>query len=82
MRKIINKDNGKVLCVYEHIIVTNHWEYYVCEDKQKGDLRLCLTYGYENEIGEVSLNEIRPYIRSRTTDLSELMPPPGWNWED
>jgi hypothetical protein len=38
-----------------------------------------LVDGDFQETGLVSLEEIKPYIISRTKDLN-LMPAPGWEW--
>lgn len=78
MRTMI-KDGIKI-SVRQHIITRNLWEFYVTTEP-KGDVVNCLVLGFENEFGLVDLNEIRPHIISRTSDMNGVMPAPGWNWE-
>jgi hypothetical protein len=83
MRKMI-KGNLK-LDVVEHIILRNMWEYYVLADEAgdepDSDIKYALVMGFNDEIGTVSLSEIKPHVISRTTDLSEIMPADGYEWE-
>lgn len=68
--------------VLRHIILRNLWEYYVFEenvDDVEG-LMFCLVIGFENEMGEVLMSEIKPHIITQTSDLREVMPAPGWDW--
>lgn len=76
--------NGRMrLKVIEHIILKNFWEYYVCENEfNEGDIKQCYVLGFENELGDVDLNEIKPYIISRTKNLNEVMSAPNFSWED
>ena len=69
-----------VLKVYQHIILKNGWEYYVTSKSTKNDILECLVMGFETEYGSVSLNEIKPYIVSRTIDLADIMPATDWTW--
>ena len=69
-----------VLNITQHIILKNGWEYYVTDNKHSADIVCCLVYGQETELGDVSLNEIKPYIVSRTRELAEVMPCPDWRW--
>lgn len=78
--RLMSKDDV-TLKVIEHIIVKNFWEYYVCDaETNEGDTKLCVVFGDETEIGDVYLPELKPYIRTRTSDLKELAPAPGWRW--
>lgn len=74
------------LNIVEHIIIENFWEYYLIEkDIEHGetdDYRMALVMGDAIEVGGVSMDEISPYILSRTTNLSEVMPAEGWDWEN
>jgi len=84
MRKM-SKGNLK-LDVVEHIILRNMWEYYILatEDEDSipnADIRYALVMGFEDEIGTVSMSEIKPHVISRTTDLNEIMPAAGYEWE-
>jgi hypothetical protein len=45
-------------------------------------LQFCLVWGDEVELGDVDIEEIKPYIVTRTTDLAEVEPPKGFRWED
>ena len=84
MRRMI-KDNLK-LDVVEHIMLRNMWEYFVLADEAgdepDSDIKYALVMGFNDEIGTVSLSEIKPHIMTRTTDLSEIMPADGYEWEN
>lgn len=83
MRTMTHHKTGVQLKILEHIILKNLWEYYVCEaPTNTSDIKLCLVMGFETEIGDVSLSEIKPYIALRTKDLKELMPAPGYDWAE
>jgi len=78
MRKMTN---GKTtIKVVEHIMIKNFWEYYVTDESFDGDIKLCLVMGIEQELGDVSMEEIKPYIMSRTAELDDVMPAAGWSW--
>ena len=83
MRKMI-RGNLK-LDVVEHIILRNMWEYFVLADEAgdepDSDIKYALVMGFNDEIGTVSMSEIKPHIMTRTTDLSEIMPADGYEWE-
>ena len=85
MRKMI-KGNLK-LDVVEHIILRNMWEYYIMAndpdtDSHNPDIVYALVMGFNDEIGTVSLSEIKPYVISRTSRLDEIMPADGYEWAD
>ena len=69
----------------EHIILKNMWEYYILADEDgdepDSEIKYALVMGFEDEIGSVSMSEIKPYIVSRITDLSDIMPATGYKWE-
>jgi hypothetical protein len=78
--------NGSVtLKIVEHIILKNGWEYYVTDsaegDCPRPEINFCLVMGFETEMGDVDMDEIEPYVISKTKNLSDLMPPPGWEWK-
>lgn len=79
MKTMQNKSGSKINVV-EHIILKNGWEYYVTDDKHDKDTVLCLVMGFETELGDVYMPEIKPYIVSRTRDLGGLAPAEGWEW--
>jgi hypothetical protein len=82
MRQMKSKEYDTTINVVEHIILKNKWEYYVTDNRFDEDIVQCLVMGFETELGDVSLNEISPYIISRTKDLNELLPAEGWEWRD
>ena len=83
MRKM-TKGNLK-LDVVEHIILRNMWEYFVLADEAgdepDSDIKYALVMGFEDEIGTVSMSEIKPHVISRTSNLDEIMPADGYQWE-
>lgn len=73
---------GRSLLVIEWIMVRGlFWEYYVTEEWNDSNCAYCLVDGDFQEMGLVSLDEIKPYIAVRTRDLSKVAPAPGWKWE-
>ena len=85
MRKMV-KGNLK-LKVVEHIILRNMWEYYILADEPDThapdpDIVYALVMGDHDEIGTVSLSEIRPHVLTRTTELSTIVPAAGYSWAD
>tara|TARA_R110001583_G_scaffold2013_3_gene14948 strand:+ start:840 stop:1172 length:333 start_codon:yes stop_codon:yes gene_type:complete len=85
MRKMQGKSLGEdgICTVVEHIIIKNMWEYYILKtdlDEADDSYRTALVVGDYTEIGGVDLREIEPHIVSRTSDLGELIPAPGWEW--
>lgn len=71
------------LKVIEHIILKNFWEYYVIDtETNEGEIKQCFVMGSENELGDVYLPEIKPYIISRTTNLKEVACAAGYSWVD
>jgi len=84
MRKMTKttESGTTTLEIVEHIIIKNLWEYYVTTDRHSDDIVRCLVMGFETELGDVSMEEIKPYIITRTSDLDEVMPAPGFEWVD
>ena len=82
MKKMQHED-GQIVRVYAHLITKNMWEYYIL-DNARGDIRLALVLGDFTEMGDVSISELRPYLRSNSavTPDTDLMPAPGWHWVD
>ena len=83
MRRMV-KGNYQ-LNVVEHIILRNMWEYYVLADKVgegDSDIKYALVMGFNDEIGTVSLSEIKPHVLTRTTELSTVFPATGYSWAD
>ena len=81
MRKMKNKYG--TLNIREHVIIKNFWEYYITDMyPEDSDIQNAFVMGDFNEQGDISLEEIKPYIMSRTKKLDELMPAEGFQWED
>lgn len=80
MRQMISKSGNTILNVTQHIILANGWEYYVTDNSFNKDTFMCLVMGFETEIGDVYLPELRGHILSRTTNLAEIMPAEGYDW--
>lgn len=82
MRKMKQADSqfgkGQTIEVIEHIILRNFWEIYVIEID--GDQIFSLTLGFEDEMGYASLEELKPFIMTRTKNLEDLMAAPNWSW--
>ena len=80
----MTKGNLK-LDVVEHIMLRNMWEYFVLADEAgdepDSDIKYALVMGFNDEIGTVSMSEIKPHVISRTSNLDEIMPADGYQWE-
>ena len=78
-----NEDSNEPFAVAQHIILRNFWEYYL-EEADKHGVAFGYVMGFENEWGNVSIEEIKPYIigEARENDLFHIMPPEGYCWED
>ena len=78
-----NEDSTEAFAVSQHIILRNFWEYYLEETDENG-IAFGFVMGLENEWGSVSMDEIKPYIISKTSGagLDEIMAPAGYYWED
>ena len=74
-------EHGTTVDVIEHIILRNYWEYYILEEADENGIAFALVMGDYTEMGNVSMDEIEPYIVSRTTNL-DIMPAPEWVWYD
>lgn len=79
MRKMKEKSTGKVYEVKEHIILKNFWEYYIIEKPDDNNVFTAIVMGNEIEIGDVSLDEIKPYILTRTK-IIDMFPCQGFEW--
>ena len=83
MRKMRSiEDSEHIVSVFEHFITKNFWEYYVLDNKRDEDIRLCLVMGFEQEIGDVSMSEVKPYVVNKTRRLDNLLPAHGYEWVD
>ena len=79
MRQIVNA-HGTKANVVEHLMLANHWEYYIIEAADEDGYAFALVVGDATEYGTVSQYDIDKHGISYTTDLRELLPPPQWEW--
>ena len=77
-----NMKTGKVIKITEHLITRNFWEYYITDEGYDGQIKTALVMGYETELGDVDLLELKPYTLSKTARLNEVAPAIGWEWVD
>ena len=80
MRQIQN-GNCK-LDIVAHVVLSNMWEYYITELPDEHGVAWALVVGDAVEYGTVAQADIQQYAISYTTDLTELLPPPHWQWCD
>jgi len=80
MRKMKHIRTGTVVNVTKFIILKNAWEYFITDDKDSDDIVRAVVKGFETEIGDISLAEIKPFIVAFGTDLKDTIPAPGWEW--
>jgi hypothetical protein len=76
----MTNEHGHTVKVIEHIMLSNMWEYYILEAADEDGIAFALVVGDYTEMGSVSMDEIAPYIVSRTVRLHEILPAPGWSW--
>ncbi len=80
MRKMRNGDD--VVTVREHFNTKAFWEYYITTKyPENSRIQEAVVSGYETELGDVDMEEIKPYIITQTKELGAIMPAPGWDWE-
>jgi len=80
-RVMVQVEGGHELKVYAHAITVNFWEYYITSPLIEGqDIVWALVIGDEQEMGDVSLSEIKPYLRCFTRNLKDIMPAAGYRW--
>ena len=77
----IQQGNAK-LNVVAHAILSNMWEYYITELPDADGIGWALVVGDATEYGTVAQYDIDTHGISYTTDLTELLPPPQWQWCD
>ena len=89
MRQMKHSTYGTVVNVTEFAMTRNMWEYFITDEKFNDDIVCAVVKGFECEMGEefvfwldqrISLSEIKPYVLTRSNDLEELEPAPGWEW--
>ena len=77
-----NKYGTEVNVISFFMTKGNMWEYFITDNKYTDDIVTAVVAGFEVEMGDVSLSELKPYIMVQSNDLSEAMPAPGWSWAD
>lgn len=82
MRKMRNKSYGTTVNVVSLAMTSNFWEYFITDDKFTDDIVRAVVKGFETEMGDISLSEIKPYLMCQSSDLRGVMPAPGWEWVD
>jgi len=83
VKKMVNRTLGTELNVTEVIVLRNLWEYYVTDEETGNpDIKFCFVCGFENELGDVSMSEIAPYVLTRTKKLDQALPAPGYTWKE
>ena len=81
MRIMKSNQYGTELKVTQFLMTTNMWEYYVLKAPENtDDIKQCLVLGYAEEIGDVSMSEIKLYLIVNTKKLDEVAPAPGYAW--
>lgn len=84
MRKMKAPWMSKPVTVYGWAATSKAFEYYFLDNK-KSDIRMAYVCGFENEMGDVSITELQPYIRAITfkdSDLHDIAPAPDCVWVD
>ena len=80
MRKMKNSTYGTVVNVVSFAMTKNFWEYFITDDKYSDDIVRAIVKGFETEMGDISLSEIKPHLMTQSDQLDEIMPAPGWEW--
>lgn len=83
MRTMVKSDDPKVKLKVDRVFVlTNGWEYFL-EKPDKNGIAFGLVCGYEDELGDVYLPEVSPYIISEASGtLEDALPAMDWEWKD
>ena len=83
-RKMRNVETGSVVTVHGWAATANSWEYYWLDKVAKGGVRFALVHGFETEMGDVDIREIRPYIMMtcKEENLDDIAPAVGYEWVD
>ena len=82
MRVMVKSDNPSIkLKVAQMHVISNGWEYFL-EKPNKDGVAFGLVCGFEDELGDVYIPEIKPHIvSSAKADMSDALPAPNWTWE-
>lgn len=83
MRQCKNIETGKVITVKRLLITRNFWEHFILsvdDIPESDDIQLALVNGDFNEMGYVSMSEIRQFKLSESNELDSALPPMGYIW--
>jgi hypothetical protein len=79
MRKM--KHGTDCVEVREHVITKNLWEHYITTRyPESSRIQEAVVVGFEVELGDIDMEEVSPFIITRTKDLETIMPAIGWDW--
>lgn len=83
MRTMVMNDRPACKVKVENMyVLSNGWEYFL-EKANKAGIAFGLVCGFEDELGDVFVPEIQPYIvSSANKECTDALPAPGWYWED
>jgi len=83
MRAMKKNESKLILKIREHIITKNLWEYYITDRYKEGsDTQEAYVLGFEHELGDVYLPDLKPFILSRieVDKNTDLIPAMGYSW--
>lgn len=72
----LRRMNYRTIRIWDSDLKSKAWQARL----SRGDIKRCLVYGFEIELGDVSMEEIRPYVIARTSQLDGVLAAPGWDW--
>lgn len=75
-------DTGSVVKVFAWgVTMANGWEYYFLDPMPKRQ-PMALVLGFEDEMGSVDMEELKPHLSSYATgaELNDIAPATGWEW--
>jgi hypothetical protein len=75
-----NNETGSIVEVHKHICTRGFWEFYIIDNKVDSDIREAVVMGSVVERGDVCMSEIKPFIITQSSNLTGVMPAPGWEW--
>jgi hypothetical protein len=80
MRQMKNTITGAIISVTHHAMTQNYWEYYIYTTNLNCDIATGLVMGFETELGDIYLPDVRKHALSITDNLTDLLPAQGWEW--
>lgn len=81
VRKMVRGDQK--LLVSKIYVTRNGWEFFQEKDADSDGIAFGLVCGFEDELGDFSVEEIKPHVVTSAagSDLMECLPAPGWRWD-